>query len=229
MAWQPPEGMDEYLKQTELCDRDNEELQKKAKEIIKGAETPKEAALKIFYFVREEIPFGMDYPDAKASRTLKKGIGFCFTKTNLQIALLRAVGIPARCPYVHLPKELLKDITPRFMYDRMPRVNGHCWCECYLSDKWIACETLNDKAMYEGVLRKGVFAKEQMPTIDWDGETDLILCKPWIVKDVGAFPSLDDAMREASKRGEAMPPSNKLFGWFVIFLINRRINKIRKG
>jgi len=226
MARQQPEGMDEYLRPTKLCDCDNAKLKEKAKEIIKGAETPKEAALKIFYFVREEIPYGMDYPDAKASRTLKKGIGFCFTKTNLQIALLRAVGIPARCHYVHLPKELLKDITARFMYDRMPMVIGHPWCECYLSEEWIACETLLDEPLYKANLRTGLFTKEQIPTIDWDGETNLILFKPWIAEDVGTFPSLDDAMREARKRGEAMPLSNKLFGWFVFFLINRRIKRV---
>ena len=67
MAWQPPEGMDEYLKPTKLCDHDNDELQRKAERIIKGAEIPKEAALRIFCFVRDEIRFGMDYPDAKAS------------------------------------------------------------------------------------------------------------------------------------------------------------------
>ena len=161
-------------------------------------------------------------------RTLKKGVGFCHTTTNLHIALLRAAGIPARCHYVHLPKELVKDITPRFMYDRMPMIMGHTWCECYLSKEWIACEALLDKALYEADLRMGFFTKEQVPTIDWDGETNLVLFKPWIIKDVGTFPSFDDAVAEARKRGEAMPPSNRLFGWFLFFLINRRIKEIRK-
>jgi hypothetical protein len=35
MSWQAPEGMDEYLKPTGLCDCDNTELQRKAKESIK--------------------------------------------------------------------------------------------------------------------------------------------------------------------------------------------------
>lgn len=229
MAWQKPEGMDEYLMPTKLCDCDNVKLREKAKEIVKGAETPKEAALKIFYFVREQIPFGMDYPDAKASHTLKKGIGFCFTKTNFQIALLRAVRIPARCHYVHLPKELVEDIAPRFMYDRMAMVIGHSWCECYLSETWIDCEGLIDEALYKTRLRIGSFTKDQIPIIDWDGETNLILFKPWIVKDVGIFPSLDDVLTEARNRRDPLPPSNRLFGWFVFFLMNRRMNEIRKG
>ena len=227
MSWQPPKGMDEYLKPTELCDCDNVELQQKAKEIIKGSETPKEAALRIFYFVREEIPFSMDYADAKASRTLKKGTGFCFTKTNLHIALLRAIGIPARCHYAHLNKELLKDVAPRFMYNRMPFIT-HPWPECYLSEKWIACEALEDKEFYKACLRMGNITKEEVPPIDWNGETNLILSKPWIIKDVGTFPSIDDVLIEGRRRGEPLPPTNKLFGWFGLFLINRRINEIRK-
>ena len=227
MSWQPPKGMDEYLKPTELCDCDNVELQQKAKEIIKGAETPKEAALRIFYFVREEIPFSMDYADAKASRTLKKGTGFCFTKTNLHIALLRAIGIPARCHYAHLNKELLKDIAPRFMYNRMPFIT-HPWPECYLSEKWIACEALQDEEFYKACLRMGNITKEEVPPIDWNGETNLICSKPWIIKDVGTFPSIDDVLIEGRRIGEPLPPTNKLFGWFGLFLINRRINEIRK-
>ncbi len=227
MAWQAPKGMDEYLKPTKLCDCDNAKLKEKAKEIIKGAKTPKEAALKIFYFVREEIAFGMDYPNTKASQTLKKGIGFCYTKTNLQIALLRAVGIPARCHYAHLHKDVLKGIAPRFVYARIPFVT-HLWCECYLAEKWIACEALLDEALYKAQLRTGSLTKEETPTIDWDGEANLILCKPSIAKDVGIFPSVDDVLMEARRRREPTPPSNKLFGWFVSFLTNRRINETRK-
>jgi hypothetical protein len=37
MAWQPPEGMDEYLKPTEFCDSDNEEIKKKARDLVKDA------------------------------------------------------------------------------------------------------------------------------------------------------------------------------------------------
>lgn len=228
MAWQPPEGMDEYLKPTKLCDCDNVKLKEKAQEIIKSAETPKEAALKIFYFVRDQTRFGMDYADVKAAHTLKKGTGYCFTKPNLQIALLRAVGIPARLHYVHLPKELLKDIAPGFAYDRIPMVIGHPWCECYLSEKWIACEALLDEAFYKARLKTGSLTKEEIPTIDWDGETNLILFKLSIAKDVGTFPSLDDLLIEAGKGGEGTAPRNRFFGWFVCFLANRRLNEIRK-
>ena len=70
MNWQPPEGMDEYLESTEMCDTDSPEIREKALEIIEDAKTPKEAAIKIFYFVRDDIKFGWDFFDVKASETL---------------------------------------------------------------------------------------------------------------------------------------------------------------
>ena len=230
MTWQSPEGMDEYLRPTKLCDCDNAKLMEKAKEIIKGAETPKEAALKVFHFARDEIYFGLDYPDTKASHTLKKGVGFCVTKTNLQIGLMRAAGVPARCHYVLLSKESL-NYTPKLIYNNLKTAIVHPWCECYLSGNWVACEVLYDEAFYKAAVREGCFTKEQIPTIDWDGETDLISMKSYIVKDVDTFPSWDDAMMEAQKRGEAdtLPPTNRLYGWFPFFVANRRIKEIRKS
>jgi hypothetical protein len=224
--------MDEYLTPTKLCDCNNVGLKENAREVTKGAQTPEEAAVRIFYFVRDKIPFGMDYLDAKASRTLKKGRGVCINKTNLQIALLRTAGIPARWHCVRLPKKLLKNIIPKFLYDRMPMTIVHPWCECYLSEKWVACDAVLDEALFEAMLRKGWVTEEIVPTIDWDGVTDLILCKPLIVEDVGSFPSWDDAMTGDIGKGETdMLPSGilgRLFGWVIIFPFNRRINKVRK-
>lgn len=228
MAWEPPEGMDEYLRATELCDCDNTELQHNAREIAGDADTAKEAAKRIFYFVRDEVPFGLDFADAKASHTLRKRIGFCMTKTNLQIALLRAVGIPARCHYSLVPKSLSKHIIPKLMYNSMPMAVGHPWCECYLSGRWISCEALADKPYHEGRLKFGAFTREEMPTIDWDGEVDLILYKPWLLEYVGVFPSWDDALMQAGKRREGRPPKNRLLGCLGFWLMNRRISQFRQ-
>ena len=74
-----------------------------------------------------------------------------------------------------------------------------------------------------------MIGKEQIPSIDWDGETHLVMVEPWIAEDICVFSSLDDMLREAGKRGEATPPSNKLLVWIVFYLTNRRINKFRRG
>jgi len=48
----------------------------------------------IFEFVRQ-IPYRIGFWQVKASRTLELGFGMCTTKSNLQVALLRASGIEA--------------------------------------------------------------------------------------------------------------------------------------
>jgi len=229
MSWQKPEGMDEYLKATELCDCDNEEIRKKAKEIIKDTKTPKEAALRIFYFVRDEIPLMLDDLDVKASETLKKKRGVCAHNTNLQVALLRAVGIPARYHQRNVKKECVKGVVSSLVYNRLP---GIVWfdnhCECYLSQRWVACESVYDKPLYEAMLKEGLVTKEQIPTIDWDGEKDLVVSAHWITEDVGTFPSLDDIFRKAQKE---MYPNVvvKLFGRFLMSRSNRHTDRLRKG
>ena len=90
MIFQTPEGMDDFLKPTVLCDYEHSQIKNMARKLTENAKSPEEAALCIFNFVRDKIIFGLDFPGTKASDTLEKGYGFCVTKTNLQIALLRA-------------------------------------------------------------------------------------------------------------------------------------------
>jgi hypothetical protein len=206
MRWQPPAGMDEYLKPTELCDSDHAEVKNKAQEITKDAETPKEAAIRIFDFVRDQILFGFNRLNAKASETLKGGIGFCITKSNLQAALLRATGIPARYHQVLLNRESLKDLVPNFFYRKVPeRIPWHTWCECHLSGKWVDCEPLFDKGLYNAACKKNIIRKEQLPNIDWDGEHNLIMVAAFILEDKGPFHDLDDVFEKAYEETE-LPP-----------------------
>ena len=224
MKWQSPEHMDEYLRPTELCDSDSQIIQSKAEGITKDATTPKQGAMFIFDFVRDKITFGMDLFDRKASETLNKGVGFCITKTNLQIALLRAVNIPARYHQAVLTKESIKGIIPSLGYKLTPdRIWWHPWCECYLDEKWIACDTLLDKQLYDAMCGKGIVTKDQVPSIDWDGEHDLNTMTNFMLEDVGTSPNLDDVFRRAQK--EAMPPKPITKIFFAIS--NKYTRKVR--
>lgn len=197
------DSMEDYLKPTEFCDCNNQEIINKAKELTKNDKTPKEAALIIFCFVRDQIPFMPGYI-VKASETLKEGDGLCVTKSNLQVALLRAVNIPARYHLAFLSKECVKGIVSD--YEFLPDViTFHPWCECYLTTKWIGCDTLFDKALTEAIYNKDVHTKEDIPTIDWDGENDLNTMTKWMVEDKGTYSSLDDLFREVQKEFEKTP------------------------
>jgi hypothetical protein len=224
MAWQPPEGMDEFLRATELCDSNSEDINNKALELISDSETPKDTAINIFYFIRDEIPYLLDLADLKASDTLRKRWGECYNKTNLQIALLRAAGIPARYHRLAIRKEMFQGIFSNFVYRTVPEVaETRPYCECYLSGKWIACEGLYDIQLFEAMKKKGFTATKKIPNIDWDGENDLILDIPWIVKDLGTFSSYDDVFMESAS--QAGPKFIQRIG---IYLSNRHTNRIRQ-
>jgi len=232
--------LEEYLIPTELCDCDNPEVKQKANELIEGTKTLKEAALNIFKFVRDRILFAGDklYP-VKASETLKKGTGFCVPKTNLQIALLRAVNIPARYHQLELDKNCLKNI---FNLDSFPKtIWYHPTCECYLDDKWIACDGTFDKRLYIGSCEKGILDKNLMPTIDWDGENDLYTFKSWLIKDRGTHNSYEEILKKAQEEDDnlmkkmlkAMNVDESKLDLDAMFKIglkksNRYLNKLRK-
>jgi len=211
------ENIHQYLEPTEFCDCDNELIITKAKDLTKNNKNPKEKALSIFNFVRDEIKFMLDYIP-KASETLEKGYGFCVPKCNLQVALLRSIKLPARYHIVSLKKECLKGIIHNSVYNQFPKIiTFHPWCECFLNDKWIICDTLFDKDLVTAVYNKGIFGKKELPEIDWDGESDLNLMQYWMVEDHGPQASIDDLIKTLIKKGfnpekspiEVMNLSNK--------------------
>jgi transglutaminase-like putative cysteine protease len=120
LTWDPPEGMDEFLSSSELCDFKNPIIIEKAKNITDGAGIPREAAEKIFLFVRDEVLFGLDNFDVKASETLSRGYGQCVNKANLQVALLRSIDIPARYHRVVLSRDCLKGVVPNITFNSIP-------------------------------------------------------------------------------------------------------------
>lgn len=215
-----------YLCPTELCDFDNKVIKTEARRIAGGIVDPKEAAVKIFYFVRDQIPYGLDRFDVKASDTLGNRVGTCVQKTNLQVALLRACGIPARYHHVVLSQDILKGILADVVYRAIPgEISFHPWCECYLSGNWIACESLFDQALYSAAVKKGLFGKEQIPTIDWGGGDDLVVVTSWIKEDIGAFHSLDDLFKEVEK----VAKSSKLVNRIGYYISNRHTNRLRRA
>lgn len=197
--FQPEQGFEEYLKSTEFCDSDNDVVRAKAEEITEHDKKPREKALSVFHFVRDNIKFMMGKFE-KASDTLMRGHGDWNSKTNLQVALLRAVKIPARFHIASLSKDSIKGIVSDLFYQNAPDVLPfHPWCECYLDGKWISCDTLLDRPLIESAYKRRIFTKEEIPRIEWDGYDDLNTMTHWMLKDKGTFPSLDQILFETQK------------------------------
>ena len=100
------EHMNEYLDSTEYIDWQDPHVLAKSHALAEGSSGVEDVARRCFEFVRDEIKHSWDYElnpvTCKASDVLKYGTGFCYAKSHLLAALLRANEIPAGLCYQRL-------------------------------------------------------------------------------------------------------------------------------
>ncbi|PID48591.1 MAG: Cro/Cl family transcriptional regulator [Proteobacteria bacterium] len=98
--------MKQYLASSEYIDWKTTEVMAHAKELAYGFSEPAKIARRCFEFVRDEIKHSWDYKQnpvtCKASDVLKYRTGYCYAKSHLLAALLRANEIPAGLCYQRL-------------------------------------------------------------------------------------------------------------------------------
>lgn len=98
--------MKEYLASSQYIDWQHPNVLSKAKELAKSAVGQEQISKICFEFVRDKIQHSWDYQlnpvTCKASEVLEHGTGYCYAKSHLLAALLRANGIPAGLCYQRL-------------------------------------------------------------------------------------------------------------------------------
>jgi transglutaminase-like putative cysteine protease len=98
--------MKQYLQFSRHIDGDHPLVAAKAAELAQGCESEEDIARRCFEFVRDEIRHSIDYKETRvtcsASDVLVHGTGYCYAKSHLLAALLRANGIPAGLCYQRL-------------------------------------------------------------------------------------------------------------------------------
>jgi len=214
MKFIPPADLSDYVKATRYCDSDSDEVKNKAREITGHSDSPEKAALSIFSYVRDSFKFGLTPVNLKASEVLRGDLGWCVTKTNLQIALLRATGIPARYHQVVLTKKSLKGIVSRLFYMAIDEpIWYHPWCECFIHGRWVACDLFIDSVTYRGAIEEGYFNTSYFPTVEWDGENDLILVNHWLLEDRGTHINYDPVIEKVAAELKRKP--ELLIKWLV--------------
>jgi transglutaminase-like putative cysteine protease len=96
--------MDQYLSSTEIIDWKYPAILSKAESLAGDSLT--DTARRCFEFVRDEILHSYDHRlnpvTCRASEVLQYGTGYCYAKSHLLAALLRASGIPAGMCYQRL-------------------------------------------------------------------------------------------------------------------------------
>lgn len=98
--------MNKYLEPTQYIDWDTPSVLAKSRALSEGLSSPIDIAQRYFEFVRDEIKHSWDYQlnpvTCSASDVLAHGTGYCYAKSHLLAALLRANGIPAGLCYQRL-------------------------------------------------------------------------------------------------------------------------------
>jgi transglutaminase-like putative cysteine protease len=98
--------MEAYLNVSEIIDWQHPEIMECAEQIAFGSQTPMAIAKACFEWVRDEIHHSYDYQmnpiTCRASEVLQYRTGYCFAKSHLLAALLRANQIPAGFCYQRL-------------------------------------------------------------------------------------------------------------------------------
>ena len=101
--------MQQYLARSEFIDWDHPAIIAKAAELADGCADESEVAKRSFEFVRDHIRHSWDFRlnpvTCRASEVLRHGTGYCYAKSHLLAALLRANGIPAGLCYQRLTVE----------------------------------------------------------------------------------------------------------------------------
>lgn len=101
--------MNEYLDSSRFIDWKQPLLRAKAAELAAGCVSDEAIAKRCFEFVRDGIKHSWDYRlnpvTCKASDVLIHGTGYCYAKSHLLAALLRANQIPAGLCYQRLTIE----------------------------------------------------------------------------------------------------------------------------
>ena len=98
--------MNKYLQATDIIDFHDSAIQTLSKKLSRNIFDETKIAKNCFEFVRDEIRHSGDYKDeittCRASEVLKYQTGWCYAKSHLLTALLRANGIPAGFCYQRL-------------------------------------------------------------------------------------------------------------------------------
>lgn len=101
--------MERYLAVSEWIDFDHPQVRTQAAALAHGSTSAEETTRRCFEFVRDEIRHSWDYRHdqhnpvtCRASDVLAHRTGYCYAKSHLLAALLRANGIPAGLCYQRL-------------------------------------------------------------------------------------------------------------------------------
>jgi len=124
-----------------LCDIDHPEIRRNAVRLRRTTEAgTAEAILKFI----QPMPYRFGTWQERASDTLARGTGMCTTKANLQVALMRAVGLEAGFVEIPMPISRLGMLMPKAWLSMMRPTVKHYFAAVKLGGRWHAADASYD-------------------------------------------------------------------------------------
>jgi len=159
-----------------LIDDTHAAITEQVAQLVQDRHTPRERAIAIHDFVRDEVRLGFTphFYAMSATEVLSAGVGYSNTKSTLFIAMLRAARIEARQHFVDLDASVLRGLLDL----RTPFVD-HSYTEVKLDGSWIATDSyVVDKPLFRAAQaalrtegrRLGYGVRVDGRT-DWDGRS----------------------------------------------------------
>lgn len=136
----PPENLPDP---ETLCDVDHPEIRRRAARLRRAS--PASTAEAILQFV-QPFPYRFGAWQERASDTLARGVGMCTTKSNLQVALLRASGLEAGFVELPMPTAVLGKLMPSGWVALQRPVVKHYYAAVKLGGVWHGCDSSYDSA-----------------------------------------------------------------------------------
>lgn len=170
-----------YLRPTGAIDSDNPRILENAKRLTVGCGVPEEKAVRLFYFVRDEIHYNVymistNLEDFKASATLEREKGYCVQKAVLLAALARAAGIPSRLAFAKIRNHRAPARLVELIGTNVLRTHGYS--QLYLRGAWVSATPAFDRELCE---RNG------LPLVEFDGVHDALLAE----RDIAGRPHIE--------------------------------------
>jgi len=210
MSELPEKDMKIYLKPTFTIESDHKKIIETARNLTRDCLSNKDKAVKLFYFVRDSIPYNIYMisvfiEDFKASRILEWGKGYCVQKAVLLAALGRAVDIPSRLVFASIRNHRVPAHIFQKIGNLFPR---HGYNQFFLNGKWVSAAATFDKNLCK---------KNGFPTVEFDGEKDAVLPD----KDLEGKPFIEYV--------EKFPPTEDLpFDW-IAKMVSKRVGPDKRS
>lgn len=195
--------MKEYLQETEYCNWSHRVVLDTIGDVVGSEKDDTQKARKVFYWVRDKISYRVGLWNRKASETLIEASGTCTNKSNLMVAMLRAIKIPAGFHVLKVKgKEYFGPIVPPMLKKSISGQSTHVHVTAFVNERWVKVDPSDDKEFST----KTSHLNPQSALVDWDGISDALLNldPAHILDEQGPLANIDHIIRKKPATGKGV-------------------------